>query len=150
MPASGRYQFVGELDDLKKLEEREAAEDLRSQLQKRSARPDEAQERTDRLRWMDENSGLLAEIAETSWGSAHDADRTLASFRHELEIIPLPNSHDEPFTHAIMRMLYEQIENACQVLGIPLRSGVAYGSTPALEITAERLRSSIHRSKRSL
>jgi hypothetical protein len=35
-------------------------------------------------------------------------------------------------------MLSEQIEDACRALGVSLGSGVAYGATPALDITAER------------
>jgi hypothetical protein len=126
------------VDDQNKREERAAAEDLRSQLQERSARSDEPKGRADRLRWVDEHSELLAEFVDVSWGSAHDPGPTFANFRQELEAIALPTPHDDPFTHSIMRMLCEEVENAFQVLGIPLRSGVAYGSTAALEITAER------------
>jgi hypothetical protein len=124
-------------DESQKREELRAAEDLRRQLQERSAEGYELKSREDRLRWVDENSHLLTHFGHESWG-AHDPGLTFTDFKRELENTPLPTPHDDPLTQSVVRMLCEEVENACQVLGIPLGSGVAYGSTPVLEISAER------------
>ena len=110
----------------------EAAEDFRRQLQERSLQGGTRPSLQDLRRWLDENPQLLAEISRVSWGSAPGRGLTPAQFQEELAAVPLPSPHDEPFTHSIVRMLSKQIEDACQELGIPLRSGVAYGSSLAL------------------
>jgi hypothetical protein len=61
---------------------------------------------------------------------------TPAEFKKELAAVPLPSPHDDPFTHSVVHMLSRQIEEACGELGIPLRSGVAYGSNASLDVSA--------------
>jgi len=116
--------------------EREAAEDFRRQLQERSLRGGAQPRLEDLRRWLDENPELLAEIAQASWGSAPGSGLTPAQFKEELAAVPLPSPHDEPFTHSIVHMLSQQIEGACRELGIPLHSGVAYGSSATLEVVS--------------
>jgi|SRR5271157_270790 len=116
--------------------EREAAEDFRKQLQEKSLGGHAQPSAAELLRWLDENPELLAQIARVSWGSARGSGLTPAQFKEELEAVPLPSPHDEPFTHSIVHMLSQQIEDACRELGIPLLSGVAYGSSSALDVSA--------------
>ncbi len=92
--------------------------------------------RADVLRWLDENPELLAQIERVSLTTARGSGLSPAQFKEELAAVPLPSPHDEPLTHSIVRMLSQQIEDACQHLGIPLHSGVAYGSSSALDISA--------------
>jgi hypothetical protein len=116
----------------KQQEERQAAEDFRRQLQERwmeGSQPSAAE----RLRWLDENTALLEDIARVSWGSASGEGFTPTQFKEELATVPLPSPHDDPLTHSIVHMLSQQIEVACQELKIPLHSGVAYGSNASLE-----------------
>src|SRR5262245_17425789 len=127
-----------EMKEVEAREERQAAEDLRRQLQERCVRSNEGPGRADQLRWVDENRDLLANIMTVSFNRAPDAGPTVVDFRKELENVVLPTEHDEPFTHSIMHMHCKEIENACHELEIPLRSGVAYGSSPDLDISAER------------
>ena len=116
--------------------EQEAAEDFRRQLQERSLRGGTRPSLQDLRRWLDENPEFLAEISRVSWGSAPGRGLTPAQFREELEAVPLPSPHDEPFTHSIVHMLSKQIEDACRELGVQLHSGVAYGSSSALDVSA--------------
>ena len=116
--------------------ELDAAEDLRRQLQERSLQGGTRPSLQDLRRWLDDNPELLAEISRVSWGSAPGSGLTPAQFREELEAVPLPSPHDEPFTHSIVHMLSKQIEDACRELGIPLHSGVAYGSSATLEVAS--------------
>jgi len=116
--------------------EREAAEDFRRQLQERSLRGNARPSLAGLLHWLDENPELLAQIARVSWGGARGSGLTPVQFKEGLAAVPLPSPHDEPFTHSIVHMLSQQIEDACRELGIPLRSGVAYGSNSALNVSA--------------
>ena len=116
--------------------EQEAAEDFRRQLQERSLQGGARPSLQDLRRWLDENPEFLAEISRVSWGSAPGRGLTPAQFKEELEAVPLPSPHDEPFTHSIVHMLSKQIEDACRELEIPLHSGVAYGSSSALDVRA--------------
>jgi hypothetical protein len=117
--------------------EREAAEDFRRQLQERSLRGNVRPSPGDLLRWLDENPELLAQIAQVSWGGAPGIGLTPAQFKEGLAAVPLPSPHDDPFTHSIVRMLSQQIEDACRELVIPLHSGVAYGSDSSLDVSAK-------------
>jgi hypothetical protein len=117
--------------------EREAAEDFRRQLQERQlrgAQPIPA----DLLRWLDENPELLEEVARVSWGGASGDALTPSQFKEELAAVPLPSPQDDPLTYSLVRMLSRQIEDACRELGIPLHSGVAYGSNASLEVSAQQ------------
>jgi hypothetical protein len=116
--------------------EREAAEDFRRQIQERLLRGNARPILADSLRWLDENPELLAHIERVSWGSAQGSGLTPDQFKEELAAVPLPSPHDEPLTHSVVHMLSQQIESACRDLGIPLHSGVAYGSTAALELAS--------------
>ena len=88
------------------------------------------------LRWLDQNAELLEQIAHVSRELRQALD--LPQFLEELAAVPLASPHDEPFTHSIVHMLSQQIESACQELGIPLHSGVAYGSTAELEVSGKK------------
>jgi hypothetical protein len=118
-------------------EELEAAHDYRRQLQERSAEGYEIAGKEARLRWVDDHRELLADIATTSWGP-EPTGLGFAEFKKLLEDTPLSTPHDDPLTQSVVRMLCEEVENACRALGIPLRSGIAFGSTSALHINAER------------
>lgn len=115
--------------------ERVAAEDFRRQLQERSLSGVEPS-LADRLRWLNENPELLERIARVSWGGAAGRGLSPAEFIEQIVAVPLPSPYDDPLTHAIVRMLSQEIEAACQELGVPLHSGVAYGSTAALDVSA--------------
>jgi hypothetical protein len=125
------------VEDSKKQKEREAAESYRKQLQERSKEGFEPLGREDRLQWVDERGELLAEIANASWGSVHDPGLLLAEFKKGLDSTPLPSPYDDPLTHTVVRLRCEEIEEACRGLEIPLRSGVAFGSTSSLRPDAE-------------
>ena len=125
------------LANVKQGEELAAAEDFRRQLQERSLQgghPSVAE----RLRWLEENSHLLDQIERVSWGSASGTGLSPAEFKKMLAAVPLSSPHDEPFTHSIVSMLSQQVEDACRTLAIPLYSGVAYGSSAALEVSATK------------
>ena len=126
-------------EESKKREEREAAEDFRRQLQERTAKRGELGGKEDRLRWLEEKGELLTDSARAGWSPVQYPGMTLTEFKQELERTPLPSPHDDPFTQPIVRVLCQEVENACQILGVPLRSGVAYGSTPTLDISAEQI-----------
>jgi hypothetical protein len=117
------------LDD-EQQSEREAAEDFRRQLQQRSLGGN-AQLSSDRLRWVDENPEILAKVA-------RGAGLTPEEVRKRIAAVPLPGPYDEPLTHSMVHMLSQQIEAACQDLRIPLHSGVAYGSSASLRVSAEQ------------
>lgn len=119
-------------------EERHVAEDFRRQLQERSLGGRALPARAEMLRWLDRNPELLEQIAHVSWGATAGSGLTPQQFRDELAAVPLVTPHDEPFTHSIVHMLSQQIECACEELGIPLHSGVAYGSTAELEVSANK------------
>jgi hypothetical protein len=119
-------------------DERRIAEDFRRQLQERSLQGFVHQSTAERLRWLDQNPELLEQIAGASWGSTSGTGLTPDQFKEKLAAVPLVTPHDEPFTHSIVQMLSQQIECACQELGIPLHSGVAYGSTAELEVSAKK------------
>jgi hypothetical protein len=125
------------MDDSLKKDELAAAEDFRRQLQER-LNTEEPAGREAPLRWMDENPERLAKIISASWGPNADHTELRARLREVLQTTPLVTPHDEPFTHTIMRNLCEEIERTCTELGIPLRSGVAYGADPSVEIDATR------------
>jgi hypothetical protein len=118
--------------------DREVAEDFRRQLQERSENGSKPTGGRDTFRWLDENRAAFTEVMCKSWGPGHELGMTFTDFKEELEKTPLPSPHDDPIIQSVMRMLCEEVENACQSLGVRLRSGVAYGSTRALEISAEQ------------
>jgi len=126
------------MEDSNKEEERSAAEDFRRQLQQRLPAGPADRSKEDVLRWVDESVDLLTEISSISWGPETSDSTLVDRLREELEGIPLINPRDEPFTHAIMKTLCEEVETACGALGIPLHSGVAYGSSPTLDVDAAR------------
>lgn len=136
--ASHKCEFLEQrlVLNIEQQREREAAEDFRRQLQERLLRDGGQPSPADLIRWLDENPELLAQIARVSWGGADGSGLTPEEFRKEIADVPLPSPHDEPCTRFIVHMLSQEIETACQHLGIPLHSGVAYGSSAALHVTA--------------
>jgi hypothetical protein len=124
------------MDASKKDEGLSAAQDLRRQLQERVPRSPADRTKEETLRWVDNNEEILREISSVSWGE--ESPELITRLRNELESTPLEGPRDEPFTHWIIKALCQEIEDACQVLGIPLRSGVSYGSSPSLELEAAR------------
>ncbi|MBI2816005.1 MAG: hypothetical protein HYX72_03610 [Acidobacteria bacterium] len=121
-------------------EERSVAEDFRRQLQERLPTGPADRSKEDALRRIDKSVDLLTEINTVSWGRESSNPSMVEQLRKELESIPLMSPRDEPFTHAIMKTLCENVESACRTLGIPLRSGVAYGSSPTLAVDAAHYR----------
>jgi hypothetical protein len=119
-------------------DERQIAEDFRRQLQERALGGRTRPPNAELMRWLDENPELLEYIAHASWGAAPGTGLTPEQFKEELAAVPLVTPHDDPFTHAVVHMFSQQIECACRELGIPLYSGVAYGSTPELEVSANK------------
>jgi hypothetical protein len=119
-------------------DERQIAEDFRRQLQERALGGRTRPPNAELIRWLDENPELLEYIAHASWGAAPGTGLTPEQFKEELAAVPLVTPHDDPFTHAVVHMFSQQIECACRELGIPLYSGVAYGSTPELEVSANK------------
>lgn len=119
-------------------EERRVAEDFRRQLQERALGGRSLPGTAELLRWLDQNPELLEQIAHVSWGAASGTGLSPEQFKGELAAVPLVTPHDEPFTHSIVHMLSQEIECACRELGIPLHSGVAYGSTAELEVSANK------------
>jgi hypothetical protein len=126
------------LADVEHQREREAAEDFRRQLQERQLRGSALPSPADLPRWLDENPELLKEVARVSWGGAGGDALTPSQFKEELGAIPLPSLHDDPLTYSLVHMLSRQIEDACRELGVPLHSGVAYGSNASLEVSAQQ------------
>jgi hypothetical protein len=119
-------------------DERCVAEDFRRQLQERLLAGRVHPPTAELLRWLNQNPELLEQIAQVSWGATPGTGLTPERFLGELAAVPLVTPHDEPFTHSIVHMLSQQIESACQELGIPLHSGVAYGSTAELEVSVKK------------
>src|ERR1035441_3071314 len=124
------------MEQIDREEERRAAEDFRRQLQERSLGDSPHPSAAEQFRWLNENDKLLERIARVNWGSASGEGLTPAQFKEELATVPLPSPHDEPFTHSIVHQLSQQIEGVCQEWRIPLRSGVAYGSNPILDVAS--------------
>jgi hypothetical protein len=60
------------------------------------------------------------------------------NIKQEIAATELISPHDEPITRTIMKKLCTEVETACHELNIPLRSGVAYGSTDSMEVEAAR------------
>jgi len=118
--------------------EREVAEDFRRQIQERALGGRVRPATAELMRWFDQHPELLEYVAHTSWGTAPGTGLTPEQFKAELAAVPLTTPHDEPFTHSIVHMLSQQIESACRELEIPLHSGVAYGSTAELEVSANK------------
>lgn len=121
-----------------KQDERQVAEDFRRQLQERALGGRTRPATTELMRWLDQNPELLEYVAHASWGAPPGTGLTPEQFKEELAAVPLVTPHDEPFTHSIVHMLSQQIEGACRDLQIPLHSGVAYGSTAELEVSASK------------
>jgi hypothetical protein len=115
----------------------EIAHDFRRQLQERY--PDYAGDRTaeDVAGWTKKHANLLKDILHESWDGRVD-DSLLKTLQAEVEAIKLTNPRDEPFTHAIVKKLCEEIEESCKEFGISLRSGVSFGVAPTFELSAER------------
>jgi len=119
-------------------DERQIAEDFRRQLQECALKGRSRPANAELMRWLDENPELLEYVAHVSWGAAPGTGLTPEQFKEELAAVPLVTPHDDPFTHAVVHMFSQQIECACRDLGIPLYSGVAYGSTPELAVSANK------------
>lgn len=124
--------------DNREQEERRIAEDLRRQLQERVSAGRGHLTTDELISWLDRNPELLKKIADVSWGATPTAGLTPERFKEELAAVPLVTPYDEPFTHSIVHMLSQEVERACQELEIPLHSGVAYGSTAELEVSANK------------
>jgi hypothetical protein len=118
-------------------DERVAAEDFRRQIQERFARPTR-RTKEETLRWLDENQAKFAEIMSQTFGGAADTLRFVEVSRRLLEQVELGNPHDDLLTHSVVDAHCKEIEETCRRLEIPLRSGVAYGSTDSLEADAAR------------
>jgi len=115
----------------------EIAHDFRRQLQERY--PGFAGDRRaeDVTGWTKSHASILEDIQRKSW-DGHVDDSLLNALQAEVESIELTNPRDEPFTHAIVKKLCEEVEASCKEYGVSLRSGVAFGVAPTFELSAER------------
>ena len=118
-------------------EELEAAEDLRRQLQERAGTEAPIRPRDNLQKWFELNPGILSEIAAKTLGEAN-YDGIVESLTETIAATELVSPYDELLTRTILKSLCEEVEDACHELGIPLRSGVAYGSTTSMETEAAR------------
>ena len=132
-----REKTEKQMDDSLKREEHAVAEDFRRQLQERSS-GNKPRGREGPLSWFDENPEWFAKVTSVSWGAGKDHTQLQVRLREELQTVPLVTPYDEPLTHSVMRELCMEVETTCTKLGIPLRSGVAYGADPSMEIDASR------------
>jgi len=115
-------------------EELKAAEDLRKQLQEREGAIKPV---GDVQKWFESDSGILSELATETLGEAH-YESIVEDLRTSVAATELVSPYDEPLTRTIMKSLCEEVEGACRELEIPLRSGVAYGTTPSMGTEAAR------------
>lgn len=118
-------------------EELAAAEELRRWLQERLGAEIPNQSREEVQKWFELDSGGLSELAAKTLGEAN-YEGIVEELRKAVDAAELFSPYDEPLTRTIIKHFCEEIETACHELGIPLRSGVAYGSTTSLETEAAR------------
>jgi hypothetical protein len=110
-------------------EELAAAEDLRRQLQEGFGIEVPIRPQSNPL--------IHSELAAKTLGDAN-YEGIVESINREVAATELISPYDEPLTRTIMKKLCEELETACHELSIPLRSGVAYGSTGSMEVEAAR------------
>lgn len=115
-------------------EELEIAQSLRSQLQERAG---SLQSRGNVQRWFESDGGILSELAASTLGEANYPG-IVENLKTTVAATELVSPYDEPLTRTILKSLCEEIEGACHELGIPLRSGIAYGSNASMETEAAR------------
>jgi hypothetical protein len=120
-------------DDLK------AAEGLRQQIQERFARKELATtlSKAEIPEFMAKHIDMFRKVAESLGHTTETAGQFLDQLQHSLVNTELPGPFDEPTFHAVMDERCNNIESACKKLGLPLRSGVAYGvnATVGLEVS---------------
>jgi hypothetical protein len=118
-------------------DELHAAEALRRQLQEREGTsvPISAGGKIQEL--VEGDSEVLKELAAKTLGEAN-YEGIVEELQKEIAATKLISPYDEPLTRTIMKSLCEEVETACDELQIPLRGGVAYGSTPSLVTEAAR------------
>lgn len=125
------------MDDNGWTDERMAAEDLRRQLQEKSARKARPS-KEEALQWVQEHRDLFVQMMSEMLGRRIDAGEFVDKAQIYLQDVTLPNSYDDLLTHSVVHALCKEVEDACNQLKIPLRSGVAYGSTASLSVEAAR------------
>ena len=113
-------------------EEMKIAENLRIELQERAGPLQRSN-----VQWFESDSRALSELAANTLGEAN-YQGIVEELKATVGATELISPHDEPLTRSIMKSLCEEIEGACRGLGVPLRSGVAYGSTASMETEAAR------------
>ena len=118
-------------------DERAAAEDLRRQLQEKFKRGTRRTKK-ETLLWLDENQTKFTEIMSQTFGDQVDVQQFVDNSRRLLEEVELGNPHDNLLTHCVVDIHCKEIEEACKRLEIPMRSGVAYGSTDSFDVDAAR------------
>ena len=118
-------------------DERAAAEDLRRQLQEKFKRGTRRTKK-ETLLWLDENQTKFTEIMSQTFGDQVDVQQFVDNSRRLLEEVELGNPHDNLLSHSVVDIHCKEIEEACKRLEIPMRSGVAYGSTDSFDVDAAR------------
>lgn len=114
-----------------------SAEDFRRQLQERFGTETPIEPREQMQKWFEADGGILSELAARTLGEAN-YEGIVEGLKKEIAETDLVSPYDEPLTRTILKILCEEVETACHELGIPLRSGVAYGSTASMATEAAR------------
>ncbi len=113
------------------------AQDFRRQLQDRVGTRAPVKPREKIQKWFESDFGILSELAAKTLGDAN-YEGIVESLKKEVAATELASPHDEPLTRTILKNLCEEVEAACHEQGIPLRSGVAFGSTASMATEAAR------------
>jgi hypothetical protein len=125
-----------------KMNERQAAEDYRRQLQEAEARRqgDGTPRRDATLQWTRENRSKLLEIARRSGAADKDIETVADEYVKTLLESPPGSDLDDPGATRILRRIIERIEAACSKVEIPKGGGVVYGTSVGTGVVARQLR----------
>jgi hypothetical protein len=115
-------------------DDKDAAEDYRHQRQSAIARKTGYTPKTlrEQFQWMEDNKDLVLSIARGSGEVQGDETAVLEEYKQALLNTPPGSALDDINARQILGRVIGEIEDACRLHQIPVRSGVVFGIAPEL------------------